>query len=225
MSDTAPSLTARQPRAIHSALTVLEAVAALGPGTTAREISDALGMPRATAYRLLNLLVQDEFLVRTPDLSGFALGAKVVHLAAAAAPVHVPRAAHAVLSRVRGQVRGGIHLIMYVEGRVVIADVDPDFPLSDPVRLTREPEHYALGRLLLLEREGLDTVAREELERYGVVRRETAASGCLAAPIRDDDGALAGALAYSGPPRRIADPTEVAAVLVATAAELGPLLI
>lgn len=224
MAGSAPSLTARQPRAVHSALTVLEAVAALGPGTTAREISEALAMPRATAYRLLNLLVQDEFLVRTPDLSGFALGAKVVHLAVAAAPVHVPRAARAVLARVRGQVRGGIHLVMYVDGRVVVADADPDFPLSDPVRLAREPERYAIGRLMLRERGGGDAADRDDLERFGVVRRETTTSGCLAAPIRDDAGMLAGALAFAGPSRRVADPADTAAILVSAAAELGPLL-
>lgn len=44
----APTLTARQPRAIQSALTVLEAVASLGAGVTARELSEAIGLPRAT---------------------------------------------------------------------------------------------------------------------------------------------------------------------------------
>lgn len=54
---------------------------------TARELSGHLGLPRATAYRLLNLLVADEYLVRTTDLSGFALGAKVAQLAEAVSPV------------------------------------------------------------------------------------------------------------------------------------------
>ena len=108
-----PALTARQPRAIQTALTVLEAVAEIGAGATAREISAVLGVPRATTYRLLNLLVQDEYLVRTPDLSGFALGAKVVHLAAAAAPVRLPTAARGLISTARATVRGGVHIVMY----------------------------------------------------------------------------------------------------------------
>jgi hypothetical protein len=107
----APSLAARQPRAIHSALTVLEAIAVLGAGTTAREVSVALGLPRATTYRLLNLLVQDEYLVRTPDLAGFALGSKVVQLAAAAAPPRVPAAARQVIAELRADVRGGVHVV------------------------------------------------------------------------------------------------------------------
>lgn len=220
-----PTLSARQPRAIHSALTVLEAVAALGAGVTAREISLALGLPRATAYRLLNLLVQDEYLVRTPDLAGFALGAKVIHLAAAAAPVRIPRAARDVVEETRRRVRGGIHLVVYTEGRIAVADADPDFPLSDEQRLAREPDRFALG--LLREIDGDPTVAPDaaaDLRAYGVVRRAGATSGCLAAPIRDASGALAGALAYSGPRRRVDDPAETAAVLVAAARELGPLI-
>lgn len=70
-----PGLAARQPGAVRSALAVLEAVANLGAGVSAQRISAELGLARATTYRLLNLLVEDEYLVRTPDLSGFALGA------------------------------------------------------------------------------------------------------------------------------------------------------
>ncbi len=54
-----PAITARQPGAVHSALSVLEAVAHLGAGVTAQRLSVELGLPRATTYRLLNLLVED----------------------------------------------------------------------------------------------------------------------------------------------------------------------
>ncbi|AUZ88426.1 helix-turn-helix domain-containing protein [Arthrobacter sp. TmT3-37] len=70
-------LRARQPKAVRSALAVLEEVARCGPGVTGLEVSRNLGLPKATTYRLLNLLVEDEYLVRLPDLSGFALGRKV----------------------------------------------------------------------------------------------------------------------------------------------------
>ncbi len=90
-------LSARQPKAIHSALTVLEEVARCGAGVTAREVSDNLGLPRATAYRLLNLLVQDEYLVRMPDLRGFALGRKVVQLVGLVAPQPPPLAARELI--------------------------------------------------------------------------------------------------------------------------------
>src|SRR5579859_1661338 len=37
-------------------------------------------MPRATVYRMLNFLVAEEYLVRMPDLKGFALGVRVAEL-------------------------------------------------------------------------------------------------------------------------------------------------
>jgi DNA-binding IclR family transcriptional regulator len=74
-------LRARQPKAVTSALSVLEEVARSGPGVTGQQVAANLGMPKATAYRLLNILVQNEYLVRMPDLSGFALGRKVALLA------------------------------------------------------------------------------------------------------------------------------------------------
>ncbi|WP_345714393.1 helix-turn-helix domain-containing protein, partial [Kineococcus glutinatus] len=55
-------LTGRQPRALVSALSLLEEVARTGAGATAAEVAAATGTPRATAYRLLNLLVAEEFL-------------------------------------------------------------------------------------------------------------------------------------------------------------------
>lgn len=72
---------ARQPGAVDSAFAVLEAVAALGPGTTSRELVDALPMSKATVYRIVKHLVESEYLVRTPDLAGFMLGRRVVALA------------------------------------------------------------------------------------------------------------------------------------------------
>ena len=103
-----PALAARQPGAVHSALAVLEAVAQLGAGVSAQRLSAELGLPRATTYRLVNLLVEDEYLVRTPDLAGFALGAKVAQLAAVVAPpARLSSAARAVVAEARSTVRGG----------------------------------------------------------------------------------------------------------------------
>ena len=63
-------ISGRQPQAVRSALLILEEVAAAGVGVTAKEISAALRIPPATTYRLLNLLVAEEYLVRLPDLGG-----------------------------------------------------------------------------------------------------------------------------------------------------------
>jgi len=221
----AASITARQPTAVHSALAMLEAVAAMGAGVTARQLAERLGMPRATTYRLLNLLVQDEFLIRTPDLAGFALGAKVAELAGSATVERVPRAALAVLERTRATSRGGVHLVFYRGGRIILADEDPDFPFSDRQRLQQEPTRYALGLLTAAHRGDdvpHDVVA--DLRVFGVVRVGDDQRGCFAAPITDASGDLVGALSYSGPRRRIDEPGELARTLVAAARELSPLL-
>lgn len=87
---------ARQPAAVDSAFAVLEAVAELGPGVTTRELVDVLPMSRATIYRILKHLVAQEYLVRTPDLRGFALGARVRALGAAAAGLTRPASVDAL---------------------------------------------------------------------------------------------------------------------------------
>ncbi|WP_425300304.1 helix-turn-helix domain-containing protein [Nocardia farcinica] len=78
------------PSTVSNSLRILEAVACLGLGVTAKEIAAALHMPAATAYRLLNALVAEEYLVRTSDLRGFGLGARLDGLISAAAQPRVP---------------------------------------------------------------------------------------------------------------------------------------
>jgi len=71
----------REPSALDNAFAILEEIARAGAGVSAREISDSLELPRATTYRILKHLVQQEYLVRSPDLLGFALGQRVRNLA------------------------------------------------------------------------------------------------------------------------------------------------
>ncbi|MBC7551461.1 MAG: helix-turn-helix domain-containing protein [Cellulomonas sp.] len=232
-----PQLGARQPKAIQSALTVLEEVARCGSGVTAREISDNLGLPKATAYRLLNLLVQDEYLVRMPDLRGFALGRKVVELARLVAPAQPPEAVREVVDRLRSHIRGGIHLVRYDSDGVRVIDPDPDYPPSVSVRSARALETSAMGRLLLAERRvdtsgmlGEDPALAGQLEEirangYAYFPSPWAPGhGCLAIPIRSRDGALVAGLCLSAPASRIDHPAEYLALLRMGARELAPLL-
>lgn len=231
---------ARQPKAIHSALTVLEEVARCGTGVTARDVSDNLGLPRATTYRLLNLLVQDEYLVRMPDLKGFALGNKVVELADRVVPPKPPLAARQILSEVRAQTRGAIHLVRYDRSRLTFIDADPDFPVSDTFRLTRFLETSALGRLLLAELDAVDVHDPREAEQYGLTREEAQeirsngyvrhesalepSRGCLALAIRDAEGVLVAGLGFTGPVEMIRNPGSTLQILQTTTTRLAPLL-
>ncbi|MGA1836217.1 helix-turn-helix domain-containing protein [Herbiconiux sp. 11R-BC] len=238
-------LRARQPKAVHSALAVLEEVARCGAGVTAQEVSENLRMPRATTYRLINLLVQDEYLVRMPDLRGFTLGRKVVELAHLVAPVRPPQAAVAVVEELRSGIRGGVHLVRYEHDRMRVVDPDPDFPLADEARLFAELDASAMGRLLVAELletgSPLPASVRPELraspERQESLRREVSATGrswqvdaftpgfgCLALPIRGPRGELVAGLTLSAPRIRIEQPGAVLELLSDGARRLAPLL-
>jgi len=224
-------LHARQPKAIHSALTVLEEVARCGAGVTARTISDNLELPRATAYRLLNVLVQDEYLVRTPDLRGFALGRKVVELASLVAPARPPEAVRLIVDRLREGIRGGVHLVRYGHGGLRVIDPDPDFPPSDRAHVNRFLSESAMGRLLLAERGQAAAAPARQL--YSDIRRQGFAHqfenvksgyGCLAVPIRDRSGGLVAGLCLSAPRTRLENPTALIELLQGGARDLAPLL-
>jgi DNA-binding IclR family transcriptional regulator len=85
-----PGFDGRQPTAVNNALAVLQIVAASDPGISAREIHQQLAIPRATVYRILKHLVAEEYLVRSPDLQGFALGNRMHEFSRAAAR-HIAR--------------------------------------------------------------------------------------------------------------------------------------
>lgn len=241
-------LSGRQPRAVRSALAVLEEVVAAGPGVTAKEISAALKLPQATTYRLLNLLVGEEYLVRLPDLRGFALGRRAARLALPVVPTP-PAAARAVVEHLRGRVRWGVHLASFRAGQVTLVDRDPDHPPSDDVVLARHPHASALGMLLLADQPDWRALARDlrpltehtvtdpaELDaRLGVVAAHRVARqcgqvrvdrGCIAVPVHDPtSGALVAGLALCGPAARVAEPNaELVALLHEHADRLVPLL-
>jgi DNA-binding IclR family transcriptional regulator len=233
-------LRARQPKAIHSALTVLEEVARVGAGVTAKEISENLGLARATAYRLLNLLVQDEYLVRMPDLKGFALGRKVAELVGRVAPSRPPQAAREIMMQLRENSRGGIHLVRYDAASLRVIDIDPDFPLSDEARIIRELDSSAMGLLLLAELvltgqrprtsfRPAEAALEEILETtnrlgFASVAGRDEGLGCLSVPIRDSQGVLVAGLCYSGPRTRIDSPAALVEVLTSSGRALAPLL-
>jgi DNA-binding IclR family transcriptional regulator len=240
-------LTGRQPKAVQSALSILEEVARSGAGVTAKEVAEALQLPPATTYRLLNLLVGEEYLVRLPDLHGFALGRKVAGLAGAIAPVRVPAAARAVLAAVRGQVRAGVHLVLYTATSLRVADLDPDLPLPSVELVERHLHATAVGRLLLAEQpEWREVVPASRLSALtpatvtrpdtldaclGEVRRQGWAGqagalheeiACVAVPVRDAGGVLVAAVAVSS--ARGMPPVEYLPQVQQAAAALSPLL-
>jgi DNA-binding IclR family transcriptional regulator len=211
MSPSDGTLSGRQPKAVQSALRVLEEVARAGVGVTAKEIAENLSMPSATAYRLLNLLVADGYIVRLPDLSGFSLGHRMGVLIDAAVAPTVCTAAREVLAELRLSVRFGVHLFYFTNTAVRAADLDSEFPPPvDEAELNRNLHASAVGRLLLAEKHDLDGLVRASddlLERLDAVRQQGFATqtselredcACIAVPVRSPAGGLVAALGMSG---------------------------
>ena len=210
--------TGHEPGAVQRGLQLLEAVATLGPGATARQLAAHTRIPRATAYRLLNLLVADGYLVRIADLSGFALGIRTQHLAR-------PRDLHPgdrnaeVLADVRRSVRCGVFLAAYVENTVDFIDSDPDHDPLGADMMTQNPHACAVGKVMMARSDLLGDVVlrrltphtitdqqtlREHLRRVRSAELATEADeaqlgrSALAIPVRSSSGHIAGALVVVG---------------------------
>lgn len=237
MSPADGSLSGRQPKAVQSALRVLEEVARAGVGVTAKEIAENLSMPSATAYRLLNLLVVDGYIVRLPDLSGFSLGHRMGVLIDAAVAPTVCTAAREVLAQLRQSVRFGVHLFYFTNTAVRAADLDSEFPPPvDEAVLNRNLHASAVGRLLLAEKQDLDGLAPisdDLLIKLDAVRQQGFAAqtgelredcACVAVPVRALAGGLVAALGMSGRvDQDLLLPNQIPA-LTKCAARLSPLL-
>ena len=157
MSPADGALSGRQPKAVQSALRVLEEVARAGVGVTAKEIADRLDLPSATTYRLLNLLVADGYIVRLPDLTGFSLGHRMAMLVDATVAPRVCTAARELLAELRLSVRFGVHLFYFTNTAVRIADPDDEFPPpADENVLNHNLQASAAGKLLLAEKADID---------------------------------------------------------------------
>lgn len=244
------SFSGRQPKAVQSALRVLEAVARGGTGVTAKDIAAVLDMPSATTYRLLNILAGEGYLVRLPDLSGFALGHKIGVLIDAAVAPTVCTAARDLLADFRLTVRFGVHLAYFTNSTVRIANADPDYPPPhDELYLNRNLHACALGKLLLAEKSdpmsilplsrltaltSLTIVARTELDAaLAAVRRDGFAlqfgeidddTACVAVPVRSQNGTLIAGLALSGSPAHESALRRSIDSMHAFATQLSPLL-
>ena len=242
MGARAGEIAGHEPRAVQKALALLEAVAQLGSGATARDIAAHTGIPQATAYRLLNLLTADGYLVRIADLSGFALGRRTRQLAGAdTAPDPVDH--HAVLEELREQVRFGIHLASFAGGRVRLVDRDPDHELSGENTIAAHLHASAIGKVLLASRPelvppGLRRVTSSTITDFAALQAELDAvrhtgsarevdevrvgRSAVAVPVHDAQNAVTGCLAAIGKTGRLAvDDPELTDLLRSCAARVG----
>ncbi|NMM90122.1 IclR family transcriptional regulator [Rhodococcus sp. SRB_17] len=237
----------QQPRAVQKALGMLEAVAHLGPGTTAKEIATFTGVPSATAYRMLNLLVAEGFLVRVPDLSGFALGRRTAELSHAASASGPSPSLHDQVEEMRTHTRYGLHVASFNAGRLRFVDKDPDHEIIGITTLSKNVHSNALGKLLLAyddrilddlelrrlteftihDRDELDEQLRSvRLQGFAFEIQECRLGrSALAVPIRDHADLVAGGLCVQGSFERVTpDDRELVGFLFDCARRLTGLL-
>lgn len=228
--DSAVGFGGQQPKAVRKALVMLEAVAHLGPGATAKEIARFAGVAPTTAYRMLNLLVADGFLVRVPDLSGFALGRRTAELSRAAVATDPSPTLHDTVEDLRSHTRFGLHVASFAGGRLRFVDQDPDHEIVGIVMLAKNLHANALGKVMLAHNPALGvglelrrltehTVCDPELLRVELSRAELAGHAfenqecrlgrsALAVPIRNHAAEVVGGLCLQGSPLRVS-PTDL----------------
>lgn len=237
------------PTTVSNSLDILETVANLGLGVSAKEIAAALHLPPATAYRLLNALVAEEYLVRTADLRGFGLGARLHGLITTASAPTLCTAALRYLDGVRAEVRFAVHLMSFQTVSVRVLDADPDHPVRAERELVRNLHASAAGRLMLASHSSWQKllpatplrrltprtiVSLAELDEViATVRRNEFALqcdeledglACAAVPIRNADGDTAGALCIAGPTARADVLVAYSDMLRTHADKLAPLI-
>ncbi|MEP9394973.1 MULTISPECIES: helix-turn-helix domain-containing protein [Gordonia] len=213
-------------RSVINALQILEEVATIGPGVSAAELSRHLGLSKSAIYRLVNLLAQEEYLVRTPDLGGFALGAKIERLVGVASGSTVPEQLRTTLDELRGGLRFGVHLFGChrpgtARARLSLIDIDPDYPLSDPGRLLHDLTASAAGRLVLAVGSGHPSAAPEFVSQVGSFIHNF---GCVAVPVWGRDDELSAVLVISAPAKHIDNADALARLLSEPAARVGAIL-
>lgn len=204
---------------------MLEAVACLGAGATAKQIAAHTQVPPATAYRMLNYLVADGFLARTPDLSGFALGRRTSELAYAASAGSV-RTVSDVLDAMRTETRHGLYVVSFRGGTLRSVETDPDHEVVSVSTISRNPHAHAVGKLQLAfwprSRDGLElrsvtahTVvdwAALHTDLTNILATEVSfeneesriGRAALAVPVRDDASDIVGGLCLQGVTGRVA---------------------
>lgn len=172
---------------------VVDYVTSQDRGVSASELASVLGATRATTYRVLESLVRREFLERSPEMSGFLPGARLVEIARRIS-LHAPEPPAQIIERLRGETGAAIHLIGFRDGCLELLDEDCQYPVPDRERFLTELHRSAAGQLLLLER-GADagapsaevallaeaTATRGYAQQIGLLAPDSA---CLAVPVR-----------------------------------------
>ena len=149
---------------VEKTLAILEIIAERG-GATAREVSAALGYPLPTVYRLMQALVQSDYLVHLRGERRFELGYKLDRLGLSLhRQIGVPTAVRAEVARLHEVAETAGYFAVYRGADVVVAYVvdSPAHPRLTPLGFGfHEAAHAtAFGKILLAG------MSAEQVARY-----------------------------------------------------------
>lgn len=149
---------------VEKTLAILEVVAERG-GASAKEVSEALGHPLPTVYRLLQALVQADYLVHLRDERRFELGYKLDALGTSLhRQVGVAGPVRAEIAKLHQDADAAGYFAVYRGTDVVVASVSdcPEHPRLRPLRFGfHEAAHAtAFGKILLTG------MSAEQRDRY-----------------------------------------------------------
>ncbi|GAB3403259.1 IclR family transcriptional regulator [Schumannella luteola] len=139
--------------AIRKTFAALEFIAERG-GASAREVSQALGMPMPTVYRILGSLVDSDYLVHLKSDRRFELGYKLHRLGVSLhRQVGVPAQVKTEIARLHERAQTAAYFAVYRGPDVIVAFVDdcPDHRRLQPLNFgMHEASHAtAYGKIML----------------------------------------------------------------------------
>jgi DNA-binding IclR family transcriptional regulator len=141
---------------VHRALQVLELVAEVGDGVTAKAVARRLGFKLPTTYHLLNSLVAEDYLVHLDDARGYGLGYKVAELNdRLRSQLQVSGRIAAILHEVHEGAQAAAYYTVFRDTDVVVAHIDDcdEHPRVRPLDIGFHQAVHALayGKVMLAE--------------------------------------------------------------------------
>lgn len=138
---------------VHRALQVLEVVAEVGDGVTAKAVARRLGFKLSTTYNLLGTLVTEGYLVHLDGRHGYGLGYKVAELHdRLRTQLAVSGRIAAIVQEVHEGSEAAAYYTVFRDAAVVVAHVDdcPAHPRARPLEVGHDAAHAtAYGKVML----------------------------------------------------------------------------
>lgn len=216
-------------QSVDRALSLLEALAELGGEATLTELSRRTSLNVSTGHHLLSTLVSWGYVVKVPGRRSYALGTRVLHLShACLRQIDLPQRAQTQMRRI-SEMTGDIVVLDMLRGDTIItvATRAARTELSPDRMMDREAPHVlaaakaimawlpgdrarriiASPRMKRLSGLELDAVTDElnDIRRLGYAMEGEplqAHAVAISAAIRDDAGAVIGAISVAAPAMR-----------------------